>query len=69
MACNGSFPSSRGEKHPDPKSGRDLDPDKPGCTITAGEMNQPKFFTCFFLNFGPQSLTFSTDPRVLEAVY
>ena len=23
---------------------------------------------CFFLGFGPQSLTFATDPRVVESV-
>ena len=29
MACPGSFPSCRVENHLDPKSGPDLDPDKP----------------------------------------
>ena len=28
MACPGSFLSSCGEKHPDPKSCREIDPDK-----------------------------------------
>ena len=28
MACPDRFPFSHGEKHPDPKPGLDLDPDK-----------------------------------------
>ena len=48
MACSGSFPSSRGEKHPDPKSGQDLDPDKPGCTMSCrGNEIDPNFHSLF----------------------
>ena len=63
MTCPGSFLSSCGEKHLDPKSGWDLDPDKLGCTMSCrGDINQPKFFMCFFLDFGPRLPTFATDP-------
>ena len=31
-ASPGSFQSCRGENHPDPKSGQEVDLDKPGCT-------------------------------------
>ena len=34
MACRGSFPFCHGDNHPDQKSGRDLDPDKPVCTVS-----------------------------------
>ena len=34
MACPDSFPSGLGEKHPGPKSGWDLDQDKPESTMS-----------------------------------
>ena len=45
MACCGSFLCCCGENHPYPKSGLDLDPDKPGCTT---------FFASFFADFCPR---------------
>ena len=51
MACPGSFPSSRGENHPDHRSGRDLDPDKLGCTTSYwGDETGPTFLHTFFWN-------------------
>ena len=52
MACPGSFPSSHGESHPDPMLGRDLDPDKPGCTMS-GQVDEtdPTFLHLFFWNW------------------
>ena len=41
--------SLRGENHPNPKSGQDLDPDKPGCTMSY----YVNIFVHFFLDFGP----------------
>ena len=56
MSCPSTFPSSCGENHPDPKSGRDLDPDKPGCTMSCREDE-----TNIFLEFYPQLQTFVTN--------
>ena len=33
MICLGSFLSIHGEKHPDPKSGLEVNLDKPGCSM------------------------------------
>ena len=45
-ACPGSFPSSHGEKHPNPKLGWDLDLDKLGCTTSCwGDKTDQIFFT------------------------
>ena len=36
--------------------------------ILSGICNTPNIFVCFFkIDFGPQSLTFGTDPRVVES--
>ena len=52
MACRDSFPSSRGEKYPNPKSGRDLVLDKPECVTSCwGAEIRPKFFGRFFFKF------------------
>ena len=44
-ACPHSFMSGHGERLSDPKSGQDLDPDMPGCTMSypSGETD-PIFF-------------------------
>ena len=56
MACHGSFPSCHVEQHPDPKSGQEVDPDKPGCiTSCQGEETDPTFLHTFFSGFGPDS--------------
>ena len=48
MACCGSFPSCHEENNPDPKSGRDLDPDKPGCTtFCRRDVTDPTFSHTF----------------------
>ena len=49
MVCQCRFPSRRGEKHPNSKSGWEIDPGKPGCTTScwAGETD-PKFFGFLF---------------------
>ena len=48
MACRGSFPSCREENHPNPKSGRNLDPDKPVCaTLCRGDVTDPAFLPIF----------------------
>ena len=42
MACLGSFPFSYGEKHPTPKSGHEVDPDKLGWTTSCrGDKTDP----------------------------
>ena len=47
-ACPCSFPSCGG-KNPEPKSGQDLDPDKPECTMFCrGDETDPNF-PCPFL--------------------
>ena len=44
MACPDTFLSSCGEKHPDPNSGWDFAPDKPGCTTSCwGGETDPNF--------------------------
>ena len=44
MACRGSFPSCHEENDPNPKSGRDLDPDKPGYSTSCREdVTDPAF--------------------------
>ena len=69
MACPVSFPLSRGEKHPDPKSGQEVDPDKLGCTMTCRvDETDPKNFAHFFLDFHSRSPTLATDPRIAELV-
>ena len=60
MACLGSFPSGHGEKHPNPNSGQELDPDKPGCTTSCqGDETDSKFLCAFFWIFIP-------DPKLLQ---
>ena len=67
-ACLGSFPSGRGKKHPDPKSGGEVDPDKPECAMSwQGNVTNLKVLR-IFLDFCHQSPTFQTDPRVIEPV-
>ena len=66
MACPGSFLSCPGENYPNPKFGQDLDPDKPGCTTSCREDETNPAFSCTF--FGFVSLTFATDPRVVESI-
>ena len=54
MACSGSFLSSHGEKHPEPKSGRDLDPDKPRCATACRKDETDQIFSeLFFWIFIP----------------
>ena len=55
LSC--SFQSSRGEKLPNPKSGRNLDPDKPGCIISCSASKQ----THMFLGFCSRFMTQLTD--------
>ena len=56
MACPDSFPSSYGEKHPDLKSDREIDPDKPGCiTSCRGGEIDPYYFCVFLWIFVPNS--------------
>ena len=56
MTSPGSFPSSHGKNHPDPKAGRDLDPDKPGCnTSCLGDEGNPTFLCAFFWVLVPDS--------------
>ena len=63
--CPGSLPSSHGEKHPDPKSGRDLDPDKLGCTTSCrGDETDPNVLHTLKKNFVLNIRPFATDPRV-----
>ena len=60
--CPGSFPSSLGEKHPYPKSGQDLDPDKLVCIQPFGEIKPTQIFgALFFLILVP-------NPRVADFV-
>ena len=47
MASLGRFLSSHGKKHPDPKSGCEVNPDKPGCTIPEMKLSQ-NFHMLFF---------------------
>ena len=47
-ACAGSFPSSHGEKHPDPKSSQEVDPDKPGCTTSCWRGKTDLYFCVLF---------------------
>ena len=55
-ACHGSFPSCCAENHPDPKSGWEVDPDKPVCTISCWrDVTDPKFWYAFF-----------SDPQLLQ---
>ena len=68
MACPGSFPSCHEENDPDPKLGRDLHPDNGKIYVMSGRCHRPSIFAHFFLVFVPNSMTFSTDPRVVESV-
>ena len=66
MACHSSFLFCRGENHPNPKSGWNIDPDKPGCTMSCqGDLTDP-IFLCAFSDF--LSPTFATDPGVVESI-
>ena len=48
MACNSSFPSCREENDPTPKSGLDLNLDKPVCaTSYQGYVTDPQFSSIF----------------------
>ena len=50
MACPGSCPSSHGKRHPDPKSGWEIEPDKLGCIIPCqGDETNPKVLRIFFV--------------------
>ena len=63
----GSFSSSREEKDPNPKLGRDFSPDKLRCsTCCRGGIANPKFL-CTFFWISPSG-TFQTDPRVVKLV-
>ena len=49
------FPSCHEENGPDPKSGRDLDPDKPVCAKSCREdITDPAFSRALFCSFHPQ---------------
>ena len=49
MACHGCFLSCHGENHPDSKSGRAGDPDKPGCIMSCqGDEMDAAFLQAFF---------------------
>ena len=68
-ACHSSFPSCCKENHPDTKSGRDLDPDKPVCAMYClGDVTNPTFLHAFLWFLSPDFPTFATDPRVIESV-
>ena len=54
IATPESFSSSYGEKHPDPKSGQDIDPDKAGQTTSCqGEKERLKCWANFCPSFFP----------------
>ena len=41
-ACRGSSPYCHEENYPNPKSGRDIDPDKPACAMSCqGDVTDP----------------------------
>ena len=61
MACPGSFPSCHEENDLDPKSGWDLDLDKPVCAMACSENVTNLHFCMFFVVFVPNSLTFATN--------
>ena len=61
-----SFPSCHNV--PEPKSGQDLDPDKPVWSMSCQEDVNDHHFCVFFVVFVPDSTTFATDPRDLESV-
>ena len=68
MAFCSHFLCSYRENHPSSKSGRDLDPDRLGCTMSCrGDVTDPTF-SCFLSDFVLNSPTFVTDPRVIESV-
>ena len=48
-----SFLSSHGEKHHNPKSGQEVDPDKPGCTMSCQGGETSPYFCMFFWIFVP----------------
>ena len=50
MAYPGSFPSSCGKSHPNPKSYQEVDSDKRGC-ITSHREVKPKLFVRLFSGF------------------
>ena len=51
MACSDSFPSCREKNDPDPKSGWDLDPDKPVWSTSCQEDVTVPSFLCVFPQF------------------
>ena len=51
MACPDSFPSCHEENDPNPKSGRDLDPDKPVWSTSCREYVTDPSFSHAFLWF------------------
>ena len=55
MACPGSFPSSGGEKHPDPKSSWEVDLVKPGCTTSCHEDKTEDFLCAIICILVPDS--------------
>ena len=68
MACPDSLLSC-GENHPNPKSGQDLDPDKPGYTTSCrGDETDPKFLSTYFwiCDYDPQLLqpTLEIEPVI-----
>ena len=48
MACHDSFQPCHEENHPDPKSGQDLDPEKPVCAMSCrGDVTDKAFLQAF----------------------
>ena len=61
ITCPGNFPSSHGEKHPNPKSGQEVVPDKPGCIASCwGGETDPNFLH-FFPDFHSRLLQLTLD--------
>ena len=51
MACPGSFPSSLGEKHPNPTTGREVDLDMLGCMTSCRKGETDPNFQIFRMLF------------------
>ena len=62
IACPGSFTFCCEENDPDPKSGRDLDPDKPVWSTSYWEDVTDPSFCMLFCGFRPQFHDFCNQP-------
>ena len=55
MVSQNTFMSENGDKHPNSKSGQDLDPDKLGCNTSCRECKTDPDFFFLFLSPIPNS--------------